>query len=174
MIVTQLDMQPKSAEEVVSGLRGASPHSRIVVLTLWDNLRYLQAISKMGIDAYLHKTSSAEELVATLGTVSRDPGGGNAVISIPRALLQRLGDEPAGALSERETEVVVLAARGLPNRLIGKELHVSEATVKRHLANVYQKIGVHSRNDAVRKAIVEQWIGIHEITSADGDGPAGG
>jgi ATP/maltotriose-dependent transcriptional regulator MalT len=94
---------------------------------------------------------------------------------MPRALLERLGDEPAGALSERETEVVVLAARGLSNRLIGKELHVSEATVKRHLANVYQKIGVRSRNEAVRTALVEQWIGIHEITdSADGDGPSDG
>ena len=175
VIVTQLDMQPKTAQEIIEGLREASPDSRIVVLTLWDNLRYLQAISKMGIDAYLHKSSSAEELAAILGAVSVDPGGGNAVISIPRALLQRLGDEPAGALSERETEVVVLAARGLPNRLIAKELHISEATVKRHLANIYQKIGVHSRNDAVRTAIVEQWIGIHEITAfGDGDGTPGG
>ena len=174
VIITQLDMQPKSAEEIVSGLREASPDSRIVVLTLWDNLRYVQTIAKMGIDAYLHKSSSADELVATLGAVTRDPGGGNAVISMPRALLERLGDEPAGALSERETEVVVLAARGLSNRLISKELHLAEATVKRHLANIYQKVGVHSRNDAVRKAITEQWIGIHEITSADGDGSRDG
>jgi DNA-binding NarL/FixJ family response regulator len=129
----------------------------------------VQAIAKMGIDAYLHKSSSAEELVATLGTVTRD--GGNAVISMPRGMLERLGDGPVGALTERETEVVVLAARGLPNRLIGKELHVSEATVKRHLANIYEKIGVGSRNEAVRRALVEQWIGIHEITSSpDGDG----
>jgi DNA-binding NarL/FixJ family response regulator len=125
----------------------------------------------MGIDAYLHKSSSAEELVATLGTVTRDPGGGNAVISMPRALLERLGDGPFGGPSDRELEVLVLAARGLSNRLIGQELHLSEATVKRHLANVYEKMGVHSRNEAVRTALVEQWIGIHEITSsADGDG----
>ena len=177
VVVTQLDMQPKDAQEIIEGLREASPGSRIVVLTLWDNLRYVQAISRMGIDAYLHKTSSAEELVATIGAVTSSPGGGNAVISMPRGLLQRLGDEPAGALSERETEVVVLAARGLSNRMIGKELHVSEATVKRHLANVYEKIGVHSRNEAVRTAIMEQWIGIHEITSsasADGDGSPDG
>ena len=170
VIVTQLDMQPKTAEEIIEGLREASPDSRIVVLTLWDNLRYVQAVSRMGIDAMMHKSSSAEELVATLGAVSRDPGGGNAVISMPRGMLERLGEGPVGGLSERETEVVVLAARGLSNRLIGEELHVSEATVKRHLANVYQKIGVGSRNEAVRKALVEQWIGIHEITSADGDG----
>ena len=168
VIVTQLDMQPKTAREIIEGLREASPDSRIVVLTLWDNLRYLQAISKMGIDAYLHKTSSADELLATIDAATSD--GGDAVISMPRALLERLGDEPAGALSERETEVVVLAARGLSNRLIGKELQLAEATVKRHLANIYQKVGVRSRNEAVRKALMEQWIGIHEITSASADG----
>jgi DNA-binding NarL/FixJ family response regulator len=172
VVVTELDMQPTEAQEIISGIRKASPDSRIVVLTLWDNLRYLQAISKMGIDAYLHKTSSAEELVAAIdAAVSDDPGGGNVMVSMPRGLLQRIGEEPASGLSERETEVVVLAARGLSNRLISKELHISEGTVKRHLANIYEKAGVHSRNEAVRTALMEQWIGIHEITSsADGNG----
>ena len=175
VVVTQLDMQPKGAEEIIEGLREASPDSRIVVLTLWDNLRYLQAVSRMGIDALMHKSSSADELVATLGAaLSSNPGGGNAVISIPRRLLERLGEGPVGGLSERETEVVILAARGLSNRLIAQELHISEATVKRHLANVYGKIGVSSRNEAVRTALVEQWIGIHEITSPDGDGSRDG
>jgi ATP/maltotriose-dependent transcriptional regulator MalT len=77
-------------------------------------------------------------------------------------------------LSERELEVLVLAARGLSNRLIAEELHISEATVKRHLANVYEKVGVRSRNEAVRKALVEQWIGIHEIISHNGDGSQDG
>ncbi len=172
VIVAQLDMQPKRAEEIISGLRGASPDSRIVVLTLWDNLRYVQAVSRMAIDALMHKSSSAEELVATIGAVSRNPGGGNAVISLPRGLLQRLSDGPSGGLSERELEVVVLAARGHSNRRIGEELRLSEATVKRHLANVYLKIGANSRNEAVRIALVEQWIGLHEITSASADGQA--
>jgi DNA-binding NarL/FixJ family response regulator len=175
VIVTQLDMQPKTAEGIIEGLRKASPGSRIVVLTLWDNLRYVQAISKMGIDAYLHKSSSADELVATIGVVTSSPGAGNTVISMPRGLLERLGDGPAGALTERELEMVVLAARGLSNRLIAQELHLSEATVKRHLANIYEKVGVRTRNEAVRKALEEQWIGIHEITSAaDGDGSSDG
>jgi ATP/maltotriose-dependent transcriptional regulator MalT len=73
-----------------------------------------------------------------------------------------------GTLSERETEVLVLAARGLSNGQIAKELNLAPATVKRHLANVYQKIGVRSRSEAVRTALMEQWIGIGEITSADG------
>ncbi len=176
VVITQLDMQLKAAQEVLEGIRGASPDSRIVVLTMFDNLRYLRAISEMGIDAYLHKSSSADELLAAIdAAVSGGPGGGNVMVSMPRGLLQRLGGESASGLSERETEVVVLAARGFSNARIARELHLSEATVKRHLANVYQKVGVRSRTEVVRLALMEQWIGIHEVTSsADGNGSSNG
>ncbi len=171
VVITQLEMRLKDAEEVLSGIRRASPGSKVVVLTMLDNLRYMQAVSRMGIDALLHKSSTVEEVVAVLGATAGSPGGRNAVVALPRALLERLGEEPMGALSERETEVLVLAARGLSNRVIARELHLSEGTVKRHLANIYAKIGTRSRSDAVRTAIVEQWIGIEEITSPDGAHP---
>ena len=175
VVITQIDTDLHTAREVLSKIRWASPDSRIVVLTMSENLRYLKALSKFGIDAYIHKSSSSEELLATIEANSRQPGGENVVVSMPRGLLERLGEEPVGALSERETEVVVLAARGLPNARIAEELGISEATVKRHLANVYQKIGVRSRSEAVRMALMEQWIGIGEITrAADGDGSSGG
>ncbi len=54
---------------------------------------------------------------------------------------------------------------------------VAEATVKRHLANIYEKVGVHSRTEVMRTALLEQWIGIHEIispASAGGDGSSDG
>jgi hypothetical protein len=63
---------------------------------------------------------------------------------MPRGLLRKLGGEPAS---------------GLSNRLIGEEMRISKATVKRHLANIYETVGVRSRNDAVSKALTEQWIG---------------
>ena len=170
VVITQLDMQLKTAEEILGAIRSASPSSKIVVLTLFDNLRYMQAVAGMGIDAILHKSSSAEELIDTLGILSREPGGRNAIVSLPRNLLRNLGGEPAGGLTERETEVLVLAARGLSNRLIAGELHISEATAARHLANIYHKVGVRSRNKMVRKAMEEEWLGIEEIT---GDGAVG-
>jgi len=175
VVIAQIDVELHKAKEALSKIRSASPHSKIVVLTMFDNLRYLQALSKLGIDAYLHKTSSTEELLATIDAASRETGGENVVVSMPRGLIERMGEGPVGALTERETEIVVLAARGLPNAHIAEELAISEATVKRHLANVYQKIGVRSRSEAVRKALMEQWIGLGEITSsADGDGSSGG
>jgi DNA-binding NarL/FixJ family response regulator len=174
VVIAQIDADLNTAREVLLRIRSSSPDSRIVVLTMFDNLRYLRALSKMGIDAYIHKSSSSEELLATIDAASREPNGENVVVSMPRGLLERMGEEPVGMLSERETEIMVLAARGLTNNRIGEELHISEATVKRHLANVYQKIGVRSRSEGVRKALMEQWIGLAEITSADGDGSSGG
>jgi DNA-binding NarL/FixJ family response regulator len=136
LVITQLDMQIKTAEEILESIRQASPGSKIVVLTMFDNLHYLRALSTMGIDAYLHKTSSSQELIATIEAASRHPGGNNVVVSMPRGLIERMGEEPVGALSERETEVLVLAARGLSNHQIATELNLAPATVKRHLANV--------------------------------------
>src|SRR5918997_2970325 len=66
VVITQIDTTLNTAKEVLSRIRSASPDSKIVVLTMSDNLRYLQALSKFGIDAYIHKSSSSEELLATI------------------------------------------------------------------------------------------------------------
>jgi DNA-binding NarL/FixJ family response regulator len=173
VVITQIDMDLKVAKEVLGRVRQSSPSSKIVVLTIFDNLRYVQALSRLGIDAYIHKSSSEEELVATVEALARDPEGQDTVVSVPRGSLERMGDGPMGELSERETEVLVQAARGLSNAQIAQEMHLAEATVKRHLANVYGKVGVSSRTEAVRLALTEQWIGISEITHADTDGHLG-
>jgi DNA-binding NarL/FixJ family response regulator len=170
VVITQIEHHPKRAEEILSAMRSASPNSRIVVLTMFDNLHYVRTLSRLGIDAYVHKSSSVDELLATVSTLSRDPEGDNVVVSMPRGSLERLRDGHESALSDRELEVLVLVARGLSNRQVATQLHISEATVKRHLANIYEKVGVGSRSDAVRTALAEQWIGFHEIVSADGDG----
>lgn len=166
VVITQLEMRLEEAKEILSRLRSASPGAKIVVLTMLDNLHYMRALSKLQIAAYLHKSSSAEDLIAIVDALGRAPAGQDAVVCIPRDMLQRLGEGPAGGLSEREMEVLVLAARGLSNGRIASSLHLSESTVRRHLANIYQKVGVNSRTEAVRTAIMEQWIGLHEITSA--------
>jgi DNA-binding NarL/FixJ family response regulator len=170
VVIMQIDVDLHKAKEVLRGIREASPDSRIVVLTIFDNLRYVQALSKLGIDAYIHKTSSTRELVATIEVLMREPRGENTVVSMPRGSLERMGDGPMGTLSERETEVLVHVARGLPNYQIATEMHIAESTVKRHLANIYEKVGVGSRSEATRLALQEMWIGISEITQADLDG----
>jgi DNA-binding NarL/FixJ family response regulator len=169
VVITEVDHRIKRAEEILAAMRLASPNSRIVVLTMFDNLHYVRALSRLGIDAYVHKSSSVEELLATVSALSRNPEGDNVVVSMPRGSLERIGDGHESALSDREMEVIVLVAHGFSNRQVATQLHISEATVKRHLSNIYEKIGVGSRNEAVRTALDHQWIGFHEILSADSD-----
>jgi DNA-binding NarL/FixJ family response regulator len=64
-------------------------------------------------------------------------------------------------------ELLLLAARGLSNRQIAASVDLAEATVKRHLANVYHKMGVSSRGEASREALQREWITIEEITQPD-------
>ena len=171
VIVAEIDADLNTAKKVLCGLHSASAGSRLVVLTMFDAPRYLKALSKIGIDAYVHKSSSAEELVATIDDLGRDPGGDNMVLSMPRGSLERINEGPLGTLSERETEVVMLAARGLSNDQIATHLHLATATIKRHLANVYLKLSVGSRGEATRMALMEQWIDVNDITcAADSDG----
>src|SRR5215217_5976238 len=175
VVIAQIDVDLNTAREVLLRIRSSSPESRIVVLTIFDNLRYVQALSKLGIDAYIHKTSSAQELVATIvALLMREPKGENTVVSMPRGSLERMGNGPMGTLSERETEVLVHVARGLSNYQIATEMHLAKSTVKRHLANIYEKVGVGSRSEATRVALQEMWIGISEITQADLDGSGPG
>ena len=170
VVITQIDADLHMAKEVLRRIREASPDSRIVVLTIFDNFRYVQALSKLGINAYIHKTSSTRELVATIVALMHEPIDENMVVSMPRGSLERMGDGPMGGLSERETEVLVRVARGRSNYQIATEMHLAESTVKRHLANIYQKVGVRSRSEATRLALQEMWIGIAEITQADLNG----
>jgi DNA-binding NarL/FixJ family response regulator len=171
VVVAEIGADFNMAKKILSRLRSASPLSRIVVLSMFDSLHYLKALSRMGIDAYIHKSATSEDLIATVEALGHRSDEEKVMVSMPRGLIERLGEEPIGTPSERETEIMVLAARGLSNHQIAQELHISEATVKRHLANVYHKIGVGSRSEAVRMALMEQWIGLSEITSsADSDG----
>ncbi len=79
------------------------------------------------------------------------------MVAMPQEMLERAKDGSKGELSAREMEILLLVARGLSNREVASSLALSEATVKRHLANVYSRIGVHSRGEAVRKALPRRW-----------------
>ena len=68
-------------------------------------------------------------------------------------------------LSARDLEVLLMVARGMSNHQIAVSLHLSEATVKRHLANIYPRIGVSSRGEAVSKALSKKWISARDITN---------
>jgi DNA-binding NarL/FixJ family response regulator len=141
---------------------------------MFESPKYVRALTGVGISAYVLKSSSADHLVAAVRAATLDPGSENVVVGMPRAMLE-LEDAQGGAdgiLTARELEILLLAARGLSNQRIASSLYISEGTVKRHLANTYEKMGVSSRGEASREALTRDWITIEDVTD-DLDGGEG-
>jgi DNA-binding NarL/FixJ family response regulator len=140
---------------------------KVVIVTMFENPRYVRGLTGVGASAYLLKTTSANHLVAAVRAAVFDPTSDNAVVGMPREMLEGTSAGAESVLTARELEILLLAARGLSNGRIASSLHVAEGTVKRHLANVYLKMGVGSRGEASREALLREWITIEDVTAED-------
>jgi DNA-binding NarL/FixJ family response regulator len=146
----------------------------VVVAVQGDNsYRPVWELLTRGASAYLDKHASPEDLIAAVHMASRGPREGNSFLAVPRATLTRIEQEAKDGISRRELEVLRLAARGLSNRQIAHHLRLSEATIKRHLANLYPKMGVRSRGEATRKALELGWVSLRDVAQDEQD-PSGG
>ena len=134
---------------------GRGGGARIVMLTTFDLDEYVYAALRAGASGFLLKDVTPEQLIAAVRLVS----AGDALLapSITRRLIERYAarDAPSGLsrelseLTPRELDVLRLMARGLDNQAIAEKLGVSEATVKTHVAHVYEKLQVDNRVQAV-------------------------
>ena len=169
VVIMQVEMPIERAKENLSRMqREVSPPPKVIIVTMSEDPHYVRELMSVGASAYLVKSASAEHLIAAIRTAVFDPKGENVVVGMPRGMLEKTETGPNGTVSARELEILLLAARGLSNRQIANKLTVAEGTVKRHLANAYNKMGVGSRGEAVRRALCEDWITIQEVTQEDG------
>jgi DNA-binding NarL/FixJ family response regulator len=128
---------------------------RVIVLTTFDIDEYVYGALRAGASGFLLKDAPADDLVAAIRVVA----GGDALLapSVTRRIIERFaaGPDPDRSieglddLTDRETEVLRLLARGLSNSEIAEELFVSEATVKTHVSHVLTKLGIRDRVQAV-------------------------
>jgi DNA-binding NarL/FixJ family response regulator len=167
VVVMQVQMPFQRAIETLKAMRSFPAPPKVVIVTMFESPRYVRGLTGVGASAYLLKTSSAEHLVAAVRAAALDPSSENAVVGMPRSMLEGTEEGVDSILSARELEIVLLAARGLSNHQIASSLHLSEATVKRHLANVYPKMGVASRGEAAKEALLREWITIEELTAEE-------
>jgi DNA-binding NarL/FixJ family response regulator len=171
VVLMQVQMPISRAKENLRRMREAvDPPPKVVIVTMIEDPRRVRELMDLGASAYIVKSASAEHLVATVRAAIMDPKCKSAVVGMPPGMLEKAQEGSQGVLSVRELEILLLAARGLSNRQIGASLHVTEGTVKRHLANTYEKMRVSSRGQATRKALYEEWITIQDITD-DPDEP---
>ncbi|KUN83548.1 LuxR family transcriptional regulator [Streptomyces bungoensis] len=122
---------------------------RVVIVTTYDSDADTLPAIEAGATGYLLKDAPPEELAAAVRTAAT--GRTALAPAVADRLVNRLRT-PGTSLTRRETEVLALVAEGLSNQAVGRRLHLTEGTVKSHLARVYAKLGVDSRTAAVATA----------------------
>jgi DNA-binding NarL/FixJ family response regulator len=163
VVLLDVEMPVMDAKQAMERMLESPPLPRVVIVTMYDDPRLVRELIGLGAVAYLVKSATMEELHAAVHTAANSPmGHGDAVIVASPQTFRDPGE--ANGLSEREQEVLLMVARGMSNQQIATSLHLSEATIKRHLANIYPRIGVSSRGEAVRKSLTEGWISSRDIT----------
>ena len=157
VVLVDVEMPGPGARATVSKLRQEHPDTRVIMLTMHDKPELAWELLDLGAAAYLVKTIARQELIAAVRSVVASPG--NVLMSVSRHTITQLDKPPPTVvLSARELEVLKLAALAMSNAQIGRRLVIAEGTVKRHLTNIYAKLGAVSRVDAIRKATAARLI----------------
>ena len=148
VVLMDLRMAGGDGVDAVAALRAKNAtRPRILVLTTYNAERDIRTALEAGADGYLLKDARRAELVRAVGDLAQ----GRPVLTRD-ALAVLAGRATEQQLTDRELDALRLIAEGLTNRSVAVRMHVSEATVKTHLAHVFDKLGVGDRAAAVRVA----------------------
>ena len=166
VVILDVEMPVMGAQAALKRILEFATPPRVIVVTVFADPRLVRELLGLGASAFLAKSASSRELISTVRSVARNPSSDNVIIAVPRT---ELGEEAPleGPLSHREVEVLRMVARGAGNKEVSEILHLSETTVKRHLSNVYDKVGVRTRGEAVSKALSEGWVSSWDIVQDD-------
>jgi len=167
LVLLDVLMPGLSGLEVVEKISAVAPTTSVILLTGSESEEDLLTALKAGARGYVVKDTAFPELVDSIAAVAAggaalSPIMAGKLFDVCRQLLrhQELLQARKPTLTGREIEVLQLVARGMTSREIGEELYISENTVKNHIRNILDKLGLHSRNEAVLYAVRENLISI--------------
>ena len=167
--IIDIGMPILNGVEATGRIKATHPHVGVLALTVHDDDEYVFALLDAGAAGYLLKDVEGAQLVQAVEAVH----AGESVLhpAITHKVLQRLiyhtsGSQPApigDTLTEREHEVLALAATGMPNKNIATALGLSVRTVETHLSRVFHKLEVGSRTEAVLHGLRHGWFEVDDL-----------
>lgn len=162
--IMDIAMPKLNGIEATRQIKASLPTTAVLVLTAYDNDQYIFALLEAGAAGYLLKDVRAEELIKAVRAVH----AGESVLhpAIARKVVNRFApaaskraeESVQESLTEREMEVLKLAAKGMTNQEIAQELALSVRTVQTHLSNIFGKMQVGSRTEAVLQGLKKGWL----------------
>ena len=159
VILMDLRMPELDGVEAMRQIRAENSEAKFLVLTTYDTDEYIFDAIEAGAKGYLLKDASREDLFQAISAVHRgeslvQPGVASRVLDRLAQLTRQAGQAATPQLlSDRELEVLQLMASGAANKQIASDLTISESTVKTHVTNIFQKLDVNHRTEAVTKAM---------------------
>jgi len=167
--VLDVSMPKLSGIEVTRRIKPICPSIGVLILTAYDNDEYVFALLEAGAAGYLLKDVHGQEIVEAVRSVY----SGESVLhpSIARKVIQRaiagsgkpMETKSEVDLSDREKEVLRLAATGMSNKDIAENLDISFRTVQGHLSSIFNKMGVGSRTEAIYKSVKKGWLSFKDL-----------
>jgi DNA-binding NarL/FixJ family response regulator len=170
VLIIDVAMPGMSGIEATRHIKQQLPKVAVLALTAYDDDQYVLALLNAGAAGFLLKDVRGQELVTAVRSVHRGEAvlqPAIAVRALRQAGSQRSPTVSMPPLSDREMEVLREAARGLPNKDIARRLNLSVRTIHTHLGNIFAKLGVGSRTEAVLLALRRGWIALDDTEHPD-------
>jgi len=170
VVIMDIAMPKLNGIEATRQIKLVCPATAVLILSAYDDDEYVFGLVEAGAAGYLLKTAGSEKLISAIRGVHK----GEPVLDpiIARKVLNRLRfpdkiqrmARSYEHLSNREIEVIKLAAKGMSNKSIADELHLSRRTVEGKLRTIFNKLGVGSRTEAVIRAMGRGWFTLEELS----------
>lgn len=153
--VLDIQMPKASGIEVTRWVRSHLPEVGVLILTAYDDEPYVMAVLQAGANGYVLKTAKTEELIQAVRDVNEgksalDP---NVTHKLMSNIFKGTDKKVVEPLTDRELDVLRLAAKGFTNKAIGVQLTISDRTVQGHLAHIFAKLQATSRTEAVMRGV---------------------
>jgi DNA-binding NarL/FixJ family response regulator len=133
-----------------------SPHTDVVMVTVYEDSELVFEALKAGAAGYITKSANYMELLSALEEIMK--GGAPMSSRIARMVIDNFHVNPNSPLTKRETEILQLISEGKTYTQISEELFISKETAKTHIKNIYSKLQVNSKSEAIAKANLEKLI----------------
>ncbi|HET7658588.1 MAG TPA: response regulator transcription factor [Bacillales bacterium] len=160
VILMDINLPDISGVELTETVKTMFPECKVLVLTMYSHDEYFMSAIRAGADGYLLKDVPSQEVVEAIRTVAR----GESVVhpSLTKKLLdfhkKKTKNRETTELTERESEILVCLVEGMSNKQTAEQLGISDKTVKIHVSNIFKKLKVKSRSQAVIYAIQHQLV----------------
>ena len=169
VVIMDISMPKLNGIEATKQIKALQKDTAVLILTAYDNDQYIFALLEAGAAGYLLKNVRSRELINAIRAVY----AGESVLhpTVARRVICHLVSPTSSSLDERvteplsgrEVEVLKLAAKGISNKGIAEQLFLSPRTVQAHLGNIFNKLGVASRTEAVLHGLRKGWLTLEDL-----------